>query len=163
ISSQRPNANLTAAQASAANHDRAVELRAMLDKYCVTCHNGTLKTAGLVLDTIDVADLGRGAEIWEKVVRKLRTHTIPPPGRPRPASALSDGVVAHLESALDRAMAASPDPGRPPAHRLNRAEYGNAIRDLLALDIDAPALLPPDEAAVGFDNIAGSLTVSPAL
>ena len=142
----------------------AGEHRATLDRYCVTCHNDRLRIAGLALDAADVDAVGEDAATWEKVARKLRTRTMPPSPRPRPDEASYDGLVAYLESELDRAAGAAPDPGRRPAlHRLNRAEYANAVRDLLALEIDAAALLPPDDASYGFDNIGDVLRVSPAL
>ena len=138
--------------------------RALLDRYCVTCHNDRLKTAGLALDTLDLKRVGEFPEVWEKVVRKLRAGVMPPAGRPRPDQPAYDGLATWLETALDRAARANPDPGRTePFHRLNRAEYQNAIRDLLALDIDITARLPPDDASYGFDNIAGVLKMSPTL
>src|SRR5262252_7653324 len=136
----------------------------VLNKYCVTCHNSRLKTGGLQLDSVDVNDVGRDAETWEKVVTKLRTGEMPPPGRPRPDSATYNAVASALENDLDRASAAKLQPGRVPVHRLNRSEYANAIRDLLGLEIDGRALLPSDEAdQEGFDNVASTLSVSPAL
>ena len=137
--------------------------RAVLDKYCVTCHNGRLKTAGLELDKVDVSNLAEHADIWERVVPKLRGREMPPPDRPRPDGATYDSFAAWLEASLDAAAAASPNPGRPALHRLNRAEYANAIRDLLALDIDVTTVLPPDDSTHGFDNIADVLGVSPLL
>jgi mono/diheme cytochrome c family protein len=137
--------------------------RAVFDKYCVGCHNQRVKTAGLALDALDPAKAGEHAEAWEKVVRKLRTGAMPPPGRPRPDKALTDSVAASLEAELDRAAAEHPNPGRPTLHRLNRVEYRNAIRDLLALEIDPAALLQGDNAAYGFDNNADALSLSPAL
>ena len=137
--------------------------REALDQYCVTCHNQRLKTGGLALDTLDAANVPAGAEVWEKVVRKLRAGAMPPVGMPRPNQATYHSLIAWLETELDRAAEAHPQPGRPVLHRLNRAEYANAIRDLLALDIDAAALLPPDDSAYGFDNISDVLGVSPAL
>jgi mono/diheme cytochrome c family protein len=137
--------------------------RAVLDKYCVTCHNRRLKTGGLALDMLDLAQLGEHAEEWEKVVRKLRTGAMPPVGRPRPDNALSESVVSRLEADLDRAALEHPNPGRPTLHRLNRVEYRNAIRDLLALEIDPASLLPAENAAYGFDNNADALSLSPAL
>ena len=139
--------------------------RALLDRYCVTCHNARLRTAGLTLDdtAMDLAQVGAAPEVWEQVVHKLRSDLMPPPGRPRPERARYDGFRAWLETALDQAAMAAPDPGRVPTHRLNRAEYVNAIRDLLGLDIDGEALLPADDTGHGFDNLAGTLTVSPAL
>jgi mono/diheme cytochrome c family protein len=137
--------------------------RALIDKYCVSCHNGRLKTAGLALDGLDISSPGENAATWEKVVKKLRSGTMPPAGRPRPDPATYAALATSLETALDRAAAAHPNPGRPPLHRLNRAEYTNAIRDLLALDIDGRSLLPPDDSGYGFDNIADVLSISPAL
>ncbi len=137
--------------------------RALLDQYCVGCHNQKLKTGGLVLEQLDPTHPGEQAEIWEKVVRKVRAGMMPPSGAKRPERAALDGFATQLEAALDRAGAANPNPGSPALHRLNRAEYANAIRDLLALDVDAGTLLPPDDSSEGFDNIAEALGVSPAL
>ena len=137
--------------------------RALLDRYCVTCHNTQLKTAGLMLDTIDVGQVGAHAEVLEKVVRKLRSGQMPPQGRPRPDKATINAYAATLEAALDRVAAAAPNPGRVAVHRLNRAEYVYAIRDLLALEIDGPQLLPVDNSGFGFDNIADVLTIAPGL
>jgi uncharacterized protein DUF1592/uncharacterized protein DUF1588/uncharacterized protein DUF1585/uncharacterized protein DUF1587/uncharacterized protein DUF1595/cytochrome c len=141
-----------------------VPLRAVLDRYCVTCHNERLKTAGLTLDKMDVGHVGDGAELWEKVARKLRTQEMPPPGRPRPDQATYGEVASWLENALDAAAATNPNPGRVAVHRLNRTEYANAIRDLLGLEVDAQSLLLADEPDhQSFDNIASVLSVSPAL
>jgi hypothetical protein len=137
--------------------------RALLDNYCVTCHNQRLKTAGLMLDTLDVGDVAAAPAAWEKVISKIRGGMMPPTGRPRPDAQTFDQFVVALESELDRAAALAPNPGRVPIHRLNRAEYTNAIRDLLALDIDARSLLPADDTSHGFDNSAGALSLSPAL
>lgn len=137
--------------------------RALLDRYCTTCHNARLKTAGLVLDAINVEDIGAAAETWEKVVLKLRTRAMPPDGLPRPDNASYDTLASWLEGELDGAAAAHPNPGRPALHRLNRAEYANAIRDLLGLEIDARSLLPADDSGYGFDNIASVLSLSPTL
>ncbi len=156
--------SLAGPAAGAAPRAETSQHRATLDRYCVTCHNQRLRIADLALDAADVAAVGRDAATWEKVARKLRTRTMPPSRRPRPDEASYDGLVAYLESELDAAAAAKPDPGRRPAlHRLNRAEYANAVRDLLGLDVDAAALLPPDDASYGFDNIGDVLRVSPAL
>jgi len=140
-------------------------LQRTVGRYCVTCHNERLLTAGLTLDGLDLSRVGPHAETWEKVVAKLRTRTMPPAGRPRPAAATYDALAGWLEDEIDRHAAAHPDPGRTEAfHRLNRAEYANAIRDLLALDVDVAALLPADDIdEYGFDNMADVLTVSPAL
>jgi hypothetical protein len=141
-----------------------IDIRQTLDRYCVTCHNSKLKTAGLQLDTLDVSHVADHAPQWEKVVTKLRTGEMPPPGRPRPDAASYRTMAAALERELDAAAAATPHPGRVPVHRLNRSEYANAIRDLLGLEIDPKALLPSDEAdQEGFDNVASVLSVSPAL
>ncbi len=140
---------------------------ATFTKYCVTCHNARLKTAGFVLDTADLKNAGAHAETWEKVVRKLRTEAMPPAGAPRPDRATYDSTAAYLETELDRAAAARPNPGSLPLlHRLTRTEYQNAIRDLLAVDalpkeMDYSLLLPADNASSGFDNIADLLFVSP--
>src|ERR1041385_7094799 len=141
----------------------AVNQRAMLDKYCVTCHNQRLRTAGLTLDTLNLDKVGENAETWEKVLRKLHGGMMPPQGMPRPGDATLNQFTGWLESAIDRAAAAHPEPGRSTLHRLNRTEYGNAIHDLLDLDIDATSLLPADDEANGFDNIADVLRFSPSL
>ena len=135
----------------------------LLDEYCIACHNERTQTAGLSLDTRDVQHIGADAETWEKVVGKLRSGAMPPPGRRRPDKATLDGFVTWLETELDSEAALRPNPGRTADHRLNRMEYGNAIRDLLALDIDPAALLPADESDHGFDNIAEVLSMSPTL
>ena len=136
----------------------------VLNQYCVTCHNSRLKTAGLLLDTLDPSRVADHAEQWEKVVTKLRTGEMPPAGRPRPDDETYRAVARALEDALDEAAAAHPNPGRVPVHRLNRTEYANAVRDLLGVEIDARALLASDESdQEGFDNVASVLSVSPAL
>ncbi len=138
--------------------------RALLNKYCVTCHNEKMRTGGVMLDKVDTANIRNDAEVLEKVVAKLRAGEMPPPGLPRPDPATSNAFASWLETALDRAAETAPNPGRVAVHRLNRTEYGHAIRDLLALDIDTESLLIPDDADQnGFDNIAGVLSVSPAL
>jgi hypothetical protein len=137
--------------------------RALLDTYCVTCHNGKLKTAGLTLDAVGLDRVPEFAEVWEKVLRKVRTGAMPPPGRPAPDRGSLIAFADALEATLDRAAQEHPNPGRATVHRLSRVEYGNAIRDLLGLDVDVRALLPPDDAAYGFDNNADVLSVSPAL
>ena len=144
--------------------DPAVQLRATLDRYCISCHNTRLKTADLALDTVDLNAVSEHRELWEKVIRKLRSGTMPPQGSRRPDAATYAAVAGWLETTIDAAAAARPKPGRRPAvHRLNRAEYANAVRDLLAVDVDAAALLPPDDSGYGFDNIADVLSVSPML
>jgi hypothetical protein len=137
--------------------------QALLNQYCITCHNQQAKTGGLALDTMDFERVGKDAEVWERVVRKLRTGMMPPSGAKRPERAALDGFATELETRLDRAAALSPNPGTPALHRLNRTEYANAIRDLLALDVDVAVLLPADDSNDGFDNIADALSVSPSL
>jgi Protein of unknown function (DUF1592)/Protein of unknown function (DUF1588)/Protein of unknown function (DUF1585)/Protein of unknown function (DUF1587)/Protein of unknown function (DUF1595)/Planctomycete cytochrome C len=137
--------------------------RALLDQYCVTCHNQRAKTAGLMLDSFDPSHAGDNAEIWEKVVRKIRAGMMPPNGAPRPTRVTLDAFAASLEDQLDRAAAAHPQPGAPGLHRLNRTEYANVIRDLVALEVDTSTLLPADDSSEGFDNVADALAISPAL
>jgi Protein of unknown function (DUF1592)/Protein of unknown function (DUF1588)/Protein of unknown function (DUF1585)/Protein of unknown function (DUF1587)/Protein of unknown function (DUF1595)/Planctomycete cytochrome C len=137
--------------------------RALLDKYCVTCHSDRLKTANLSLQGLDLTKVADHAEVWEKVIRKLRAGVMPPPTLPRPALPEYDGLRDWLEAEIDRVSTTKPNPGSVVLHRLNRTEYANVIRDLLDLRIDATTLLPPDDSANGFDNIAGSLTLSPTL
>jgi mono/diheme cytochrome c family protein len=149
----RPRASATAAQTH----------RAVLDQYCVTCHNDRLKTANLSLQGLDLATVGDNPELWEKVVRKLRAGVMPPPDVRRPSPGEYDALRDWLEAELDRKAAARVNPGSVVLHRLNRTEYANVIRDLLDLEIDVTTLLPPDDAARGFDNVAGSLTISPTL
>jgi mono/diheme cytochrome c family protein len=140
-----------------------IQPRQVLDTYCVTCHNARLKTAGLVLDTLDPAHVETNAATWEKVVARLRAQTMPPPPARRPDKATYDALASTLEGALDRAALENPNPGRPAVHRLNRAEYANAVRDLLGVVVDARELLPVDDSGYGFDNIADVLSVSPGL
>jgi hypothetical protein len=137
--------------------------RSVVDKYCVTCHNQRLKTGGLTLDSPELANVAAHADVWEKVIRKVEAGMMPPAGVPRPDAATKKALIASLEGVLDRAAKASPNPGRPLVHRLNRAEYANAIRDLLAVDLDVSALLPPDDSSAGFDNNADVLGLSPVL
>ncbi len=157
------DAPMAARQASAAQKTSRAD-RGLIDKYCVTCHNQRLKTAGLALDPPELDDIAAHADVWEKVIRKLRTGAMPPAGSPRPDHAAATALVSSLETTIDRASTGAPNPGNVPVHRLNRIEYANAIRDLLGLAIDPRAFLPPDDAdAHGFDNNAGVLSVSPAL
>jgi hypothetical protein len=137
--------------------------KATLDKYCVTCHSDRLKTAGLTLESIDTTNIAAAPDVWEKVVRKVRVGMMPPQGSPAPDAASRTALVTWLTGQLDAHAATHPDPGRPLVHRLNRAEYGNAIRDLLDLEIDPSSLLPADDSAYGFDNVADVLGVSPVL
>jgi hypothetical protein len=153
----------TAKRASAATVASAATERALLDQYCVTCHNDRMKRANLSLEKIDLATAGDHPELWEKVVRKLRAGVMPPPDVKRPPLADYEALRDFLESEIDRKAATRVNPGAVVLHRLNRTEYANVIRDLLDLDLDVATLLPPDDSARGFDNIAGSLTISPTL
>ena len=152
----------SALTASAAAPPAALS-REVLDRYCVTCHNQRLKTAGLSLDQVDLAQVGTHAAILEKVVRKLRSGQMPPEGRPRPDAATLEAFVTSVEAALDETAASRPDPGRVVSRRLNRVEYVNAIQDVLGLQIDGAQLLPSDMAGFGFDNNADVLSMTPAL
>jgi mono/diheme cytochrome c family protein len=138
--------------------------RAVADKYCVSCHNQRLRTGGLALDGLDLATPGANADTWERVIAKLRAGSMPPPGRPRPDAATYQAVASWMETEIDRAWAAHPNPGRTSAvHRLNRTEYNNAVRDLFALELDVTSLLPGDDTADGsFDNFADVLSISTA-
>ena len=162
FASVESTAHLTHAKSSAA--PVSAPPRAVLDRYCITCHNQKLRTAGLALDTLDVTRPHANAEVWERVIAKLRARSMPPAGRPRPDVATYHAVADWLETEIDRAWMAHPNPGRIGAvHRLNRAQYKNAIRDLLALDLDVKSRLPGDETADGsFDNFADVLTISTA-
>ena len=123
--------------------------RAFLDRYCTRCHGGRRQVAGLALDSVDLDNVRANAELWERVVRRLRVGVMPPFGQPRPDAAARDAFVSWAEDAMDRAAAAAPNVSRPFIHRLNRLEYTNAVRDLLALEIDGRSLLPADESATG--------------
>jgi hypothetical protein len=137
--------------------------RTLLNRYCTTCHNEKLKTASLILERLDLENVSERAAVWEKVVRKLRTGAMPPPGAPRPDDLEYGAFASYLEAELDRAAALNPNPGRPGVHRLNRAEYTNAVRDLLAVELDGESLIPADNAGFGFDNVGDALSVSPLL
>jgi len=152
-------ANLQAAGRQGA----AVSPQEVVTKYCVTCHNEKLRTAGLLLDKADIGHPANDLALWEKVIRKLRTREMPPPKMPRPDDVTYDSLAAYLENTLDQAAAARPNPGRPSVYRLNRPQYGNAIHDLFSLDVDTASLLPADDSGYGFDNIGDVLTVSPVL
>jgi mono/diheme cytochrome c family protein len=148
---------------SAANTPPAIDPQRLVTQYCATCHNSKAKVAGLALDGTDLlAHVSQNAEMFEKVVRKLRAGMMPPPGAPRPDAAVLQTLAAGFENELDRA-AVKPNLVAPGVHRVNRTEYANAIHDLLGLDVDSAAFLPVDDSSSGFDNVAGSLTVSPAL
>jgi hypothetical protein len=141
--------------------------RALLDRYCVICHNQKLRTAGLSLDStslhVEADKIPEDGATWEKVLGKVKGGFMPPPGMPRPNAHAMNNLVTFVEGAFDRAALAHPNPGRVVLHRLNRAEYANVIRDLLAFNVDAESLLPPDDSNDGFDNMADTLSFSPAL
>ncbi len=147
--------------------DPATNHRQLLNRYCVGCHNNRTLTAGLSLQNLDVTQAGvevEETEAWEKVIRKLRTRSMPPQGRPRPNDSDYESLTTWLADRIDQVASENPNPGRRHAvHRLNRAEYANAVRDLLALEINEGTLLPPDDSGFGFDNIADVLSVSPML
>jgi hypothetical protein len=136
--------------------------QALINRYCVPCHNQRLKTAKLELDKLDVTHPENDALSWERAIRKLRGGMMPPPGAPRPPVADAQALAAYLETALDKVAVANPNPGSVRIHRLNRAEYSNAMRDLFGLDVDMSRLLPNDDISEGFDNIASALKVSPS-
>jgi hypothetical protein len=137
--------------------------QALVKQYCVTCHNARALTGGLSLDALDPAEAGSHSDVWEKVIVKLRGGMMPPVGMPRPDEVTLQGFAASLERRIDARALTSPDPGHKPIHRLNRTEYGNAVRDLLDLEVDVMDLLPADDESHGFDNIAGVLRVSSSL
>jgi hypothetical protein len=136
---------------------------ALVDRYCVTCHNEIELAGDLGFDRMRLEDLHADAKVWETVIRKIRGHLMPPPGEPRPADERLESFVSFLEASLDDAAERDPRPGAPSLHRLNRAEYANAVRDLIDLPVNGAALLPADDSSGGFDNIANALSVSPAL
>ena len=156
-----------AASAVTQSQSRADRARDAVTTYCVSCHSQRLKTqatqSGVVFDNADALNVAGHADLWERAVRKLRTRTMPPAGSRRPDETTYQALTAWIESELDTAASAHPNPGRPVLHRLNRVEYGNAVRDLLALDVDVASLLPADDSAYGFDNIGDVLNLSPAL
>jgi len=163
----RAEQGATRAPATAAASSSSADLQKVVNQYCVGCHNSRATTSatvsGVILDKTDLTRVGDSAAIWEKVIKKLHAGAMPPVGMPRPDAATQAALISYLETALDRRAAATPNPGRHLPHRLNRAEYQNAIRDLLALEVDAASLLPPDDSVDGFDNNADSLGVSPSL
>src|ERR1051326_1176897 len=148
--------------AAAAQAPPGADPRAFLDRYCISCHNQQLRIAGLVLNNLDVRQPAAQPELWERIIAKLRSGSMPPPGQPRPDAATYHATASLLENEIDRAWQANPNPGRISAvHRLNRAEYNNAIRDLFALDLAVKTLLPGDQTADGsFDNFADVLSIS---
>jgi len=137
--------------------------KAFITRYCLGCHNQKLKTAGISLQGLDLDNVADHGMVWEKVLAKVHTGQMPPAGMPRPDAALTSAVTNWLERSLDDAAAKNPNPGRPAPHRLNRAEYSNAVRDLLAVDVNPGATLPVDDSGYGFDNIGDVLSTSPVL
>src|SRR5215475_12201269 len=135
----------------------------LVNKYCATCHNETTKSGGIVLEKADTDHPAANPELWEKAIRKLRAGLMPPSGAPRPDRAVLEKFRATLESAIDQVGASNPNAGATALHRMNRTEYANAIRDLLAVDVDVATILPADDSSEGLDNIADVLGTSPAL
>src|SRR5580698_4561609 len=158
LSGQTPNVRQTAAKTAVASPDAEY---ALLDEYCFTCHQGAGAPAGLELDKLDLTHVEKNADTWEKVVRKVRAGMMPPAGNPRPDAATYEAMTVWLETELDKHRVSTMPP--PGLHRLNRTEYANAIRDLLGVEVDPAKYLPSDDSTRGFDNIAGALTLSPAL
>src|SRR5262249_1126728 len=152
-----------AATLLAQNSPSAAGHRATLDKYCIGCHRSPTSAAGLRLDTFDTANFETNGVTWEKLARKLRNREMPPVGMPRPDAVTYDALVRYIETGRDPLPQTKPNHARPTLHPLNRTEYGNAVRDLLALEIDVAELLPADDIGYGFDNIGDVLQVSPVL
>ena len=148
---------------TAANFSTPAAQRAFINQYCAYCHNDQLKRGNMTLTALDLEHIQKTAELGEKAARKVRVGLMPPPGMPRPNAATVKAFAASLETSLDQAAAANPNPGRPALHRLNRTEYANSVRDLLGVRVDVSALLPPDDMSHGFDNMADVLTMSPTL
>ena len=136
---------------------------AVIEQYCVACHDDSTKTANVSFEKADASKIGEDPGLWERALRKLKTNQMPPASMPQPSADTRRSLTTYLETELDRAAAVHPNPGRPTIHRLNRAEYSNAIRDLLALDIQPGSSLPPDDSGYGFDNIGEVLSMSPVL
>ena len=158
-----PYAPVTAAQAPAVSAAPQAPSRTIFDQYCIGCHNDRLKSGELSLAGVDPANAAGHGAVLEKVARKLRGGTMPPEGRPRPDKPALDAFITSIETALDREAARHPNPGRVASRRLNRAEYVNAINDLLALEVNGAELLPSDMAGFGFDNNADVLSITPSL
>ena len=137
--------------------------RAFLNEYCAGCHNDRAKAGGMTLTALDPAKVAGSPELTEKVIRKLRTGLMPPAGAKRPEPPLATAMAVSLEAAMDRLAAANPNPGSRPFQRLSRAEYARSVRELLGIDVDVSALLPPDTLSAGFDNIADAQAFSPAV
>jgi mono/diheme cytochrome c family protein len=143
----------------------ATEYRALVDQYCVACHNSQFNNAGVILEGLDMSALSQDAEVWERVMRKLRSRAMPPPGSPRPDEAVYQVMIGWMQQQIDTAARVAPNPGRTETfHRLNRYEYKAAIEDLLAISVDVEEILPGDNTFdAGFDNNGAMLSVSPVL
>src|SRR5262245_23560736 len=163
VAAQQAQQSPSPRSASAKPSPAATADPALVQKYCVTCHNARAKTGGLSLEGLSPADAGAHADVWEKVARKVRGGMMPPQGMPRPDEATLESFAAAVETSLEAQARLQPDPGFKPVHRLNRTEYGNVVRDLLHLQVDVADLLPADDESNGFDNQAGVLRVSPSL
>ena len=161
--SSASSSRVTGLQSSHSARLSVAEYREVVTTYCVGCHNERVRAAGLLLDQADVERASQEQEIWEKVVKKLRTRTMPPVGMPRPDEATYDSFATYLETTLDQAAEVMPNPGRPVIHRLNRVEYANAVRDLLDVSVQGESLFPAEDSGRGFDNLAALLSVSPLL
>jgi len=140
----------------------AASRQALLDQYCVTCHNVDDKVAGITFDTMDLSNIAKDGDVWEKAIKKLKGGMMPPPGAKQPDRAAAMAFASGLETSLDAASSAAPNPGSIALHRLNRVEYAASIKELFSIDVDSAALLPPDDTSNGFDNIANVLKVSPS-
>jgi mono/diheme cytochrome c family protein len=149
-------------QISSTASTAVAQQKALIDQYCVTCHNQRTKTAGLALDTLDLTKLSEHADIWEKAIMKLRGNLMPPPNARQPQPAATQSLISWLETSLDQAAASNTNPGSISLHRLNRAEYAASIKEIFDIDVDGAALLPTDDISDGFDNIASVLKVSPS-
>ncbi len=156
-------AKVSVPETTSTHVDSAGTAQALLNKYCVLCHSDKLHTAGISLQNLDPSMTGAGAAVWEKVLRKVSTGQMPPVGLPRPKPDATAAFTRWLTETLDASAATHPNPGHPSIHRLNRAEYSNSIRDLLALDIQPGSKLPADDTGYGFDNIGEVLSMSPVL
>src|SRR5580692_10127193 len=156
-------ATLAGLSSLASAQTASVNPQAFTEQYCLACHDDTSTVAGISFEGVDWKNPGKSGELLEKAIRKVGTGEMPPPGMPHPSMADAHAFTGWLVDSLDKYAAAHPNPGRPAVHRLNRAEYSNAIRDLLALDTKPGALLPVDDSGYGFDNIGDVLSASPAL
>jgi hypothetical protein len=159
--SDAPRPTPTGPPPSIATVANAAQERALLDYYCVRCHSGLNAEGDMHLDKMDTAHFDKDSAKWEQVVRKMRAGMMPPSGNPRPAASAYESMIAFAETDLDRHKLTELQPSG--VHRLNRTEFANVIRDLLALEIDPAKFLPSDDSTRGFDNIAGALSLSPAL